>query len=83
MTVVLSVKAELNSDTLNTSTDGSGELCLLRNVPADVCTQCGDVFFGPTALRASGQRGKWQADRTRKSSLRPRLFAVTYCEGNR
>ena len=29
-----------------------GELCLLRNVPADVCTQCGDVFFGPTALRA-------------------------------
>ena len=29
-----------------------GELYLLRNVPADVCTQCGDVFFGPTALRA-------------------------------
>ncbi len=29
-----------------------GELYILRNVPADVCAQCGDVFFGPTALRA-------------------------------
>ena len=29
-----------------------GELYILRNVSADVCTQCGEVFFGPTALRA-------------------------------
>ena len=29
-----------------------GELYLLRNVPADVCTQCGDMFFGPDALKA-------------------------------
>ena len=27
-------------------------LVILRNVPADVCTQCGEVFFGPEALRA-------------------------------
>ena len=29
-----------------------GELYILRNVPADVCAQCGEVFFGPAALRA-------------------------------
>lgn len=28
-----------------------GRLYLLRNVPAEVCTQCGEVFFGPSALR--------------------------------
>ena len=29
-----------------------GELYLLKNVPAEVCTQCGEVFFGPDALKA-------------------------------
>lgn len=29
-----------------------GELYLLRNVPAEVCTQCGEVFFGPDALKS-------------------------------
>ena len=29
-----------------------GELCILRNVPADVCVQCGETFFGPDALKA-------------------------------
>ena len=24
---------------------------ILSNLPADVCTQCGEVFFGPDALR--------------------------------
>ena len=28
-----------------------GEMYILRNVPADVCAQCGEVFFGPDALR--------------------------------
>ncbi len=26
------------------------KLYLLRNVPAEVCTQCGEVFLGPDAL---------------------------------
>ncbi len=29
-----------------------GEAYILRNVPVDVCAQCGEVFFGPDALRA-------------------------------
>jgi len=29
-----------------------GRLYLFRNVPADVCTQCGEVFFSPEALKA-------------------------------
>ncbi len=29
-----------------------GQLYLFRNVPAEVCTQCGEVFFGPEALKA-------------------------------
>ena len=29
-----------------------GELYILRNVPADVCSQCGEVFFGPDALKS-------------------------------
>ena len=29
-----------------------GELYILRNVPADVCTQCDEVFFGPDALKS-------------------------------
>lgn len=29
-----------------------GTLYILRNVPAEVCTQCGEVFFGPQALKA-------------------------------
>ncbi|MCH8087720.1 MAG: YgiT-type zinc finger protein [Chloroflexi bacterium] len=28
------------------------KLYLLRNVPAEVCTQCGEVFFAPEALKA-------------------------------
>ena len=28
-----------------------GEVYILRNVPADVCAQCGEVFFGPDALK--------------------------------
>ena len=28
-----------------------GEMHILSNVPADVCNQCGEVFFGPDALR--------------------------------
>ncbi len=27
-------------------------LSILRNVPAEVCTQCGEVFFAPHALKA-------------------------------
>ena len=27
------------------------DLYILRNVPADVCTQCGEVFFAPDALK--------------------------------
>ncbi|MBI4338108.1 MAG: type II toxin-antitoxin system MqsA family antitoxin [Chloroflexi bacterium] len=27
-------------------------LFVLRNVPAEVCTQCGEVFFAPPALKA-------------------------------
>ena len=30
----------------------NGKLFILRNVPAEVCTQCGETFFGPDALRA-------------------------------
>jgi YgiT-type zinc finger domain-containing protein len=29
-----------------------GQIYIFRNVPAEVCTQCGEVFFGPEALRA-------------------------------
>ena len=29
-----------------------GHLYIFRNVPAGVCTQCGEVFFGPDALKA-------------------------------
>lgn len=29
-----------------------GELRVLRNVPAEVCVQCGETFFGPEALKA-------------------------------
>ena len=29
-----------------------GEIRILRNVPADVCVQCGETFFGPDALKA-------------------------------
>ena len=29
-----------------------GELRILRNVPAEVCVQCGETFFGPDALDA-------------------------------
>lgn len=29
-----------------------GELSLLRNVPAEVCAQCGETFFAPAALKA-------------------------------
>ncbi|MBI2917882.1 MAG: type II toxin-antitoxin system MqsA family antitoxin [Chloroflexi bacterium] len=29
-----------------------GRLYILRNVPAEVCTQCGEVFFAPDALKA-------------------------------
>lgn len=29
-----------------------GSLYILRNVPAQVCTQCGEVFFTPKALKA-------------------------------
>jgi YgiT-type zinc finger domain-containing protein len=29
-----------------------GQLYLFRNVPAEVCTQCGEVYFGPEALEA-------------------------------
>ncbi|MBI3744386.1 MAG: type II toxin-antitoxin system MqsA family antitoxin [Chloroflexi bacterium] len=28
------------------------EIFIFRNVPADVCRQCGEVFFGPDALEA-------------------------------
>ena len=27
-------------------------LYIFRNVPAEVCTQCGEVFFGPEALKS-------------------------------
>jgi YgiT-type zinc finger domain-containing protein len=29
-----------------------GRLYILRNVPAEVCSQCGELFFGPRALKA-------------------------------
>lgn len=29
-----------------------GEIYLLRNVPAEACSQCGEVFFAPDALKA-------------------------------
>ena len=29
-----------------------GKLYLLRNVPAEVCTQCGEAFFAPQESRA-------------------------------
>ncbi|MDP3063926.1 MAG: type II toxin-antitoxin system MqsA family antitoxin [Chloroflexota bacterium] len=29
-----------------------GRLYVLRNVPAEVCTQCGEVFFAPAVLKA-------------------------------
>ncbi len=29
-----------------------GNFCILRNVAAEVCTQCGEVFFAPEALKA-------------------------------
>lgn len=29
-----------------------GHLFILRNVPAEVCTQCGEVFFAPDTLHA-------------------------------
>lgn len=29
-----------------------GKLYIFRNVPADVCTQCHEVYFGPDALEA-------------------------------
>ena len=29
-----------------------GSLYIFRNVPAEVCSQCGEVFFGPGALQA-------------------------------
>jgi len=28
------------------------QLYLFRNVPAEVCTQCGELYFGPEALEA-------------------------------
>ena len=27
------------------------KLYILRNVPAEVCSQCGETFFGPDALK--------------------------------
>jgi YgiT-type zinc finger domain-containing protein len=30
----------------------NGRLYILRNVPAEVCSQCGEVFFGPSVLKA-------------------------------
>lgn len=41
-----------------------GRLYLFKNVRAEVCTQCGETFFGPEVLRmmdsltASGKVGK-------------------------
>lgn len=32
-----------------------GHLYIFRNVPAEVCTQCGEVFFGPAALKKMDQ----------------------------
>ena len=29
-----------------------GQLYLFRNVPAEVCAQCGEVYFGPETLEA-------------------------------
>ena len=29
-----------------------GEIRIMRNVPADVCVQCGQTFFGPDAMKA-------------------------------
>ena len=29
-----------------------GQLYILRNVLAEVCSQCGEVFFGPDVLKA-------------------------------
>jgi len=29
-----------------------GSLYILRNVPVEVCAQCGEVFFAPDALKA-------------------------------
>jgi len=29
-----------------------GRLYVMRNVPAEVCTQCGEMFFAPDALKA-------------------------------
>ncbi|MBM4404989.1 MAG: type II toxin-antitoxin system MqsA family antitoxin [Chloroflexi bacterium] len=29
-----------------------GALFILRNVPAEACTQCGETFFAPSALKA-------------------------------
>ena len=32
-----------------------GKLYVFRNVPADVCRQCGEVFFGPGTLETMDQ----------------------------
>ncbi len=32
-----------------------GALYILRNVPAETCTQCGETFFAPVALKAMDQ----------------------------
>ena len=29
----------------------AGEIFVLRDVPAEVCNQCGEVFFGPDVLK--------------------------------
>ncbi len=44
-----------------------GRLYIFRNVPAEVCSQCGEVFFGPDALKAM--------DRVVSRRQRPRELA--------
>ena len=45
-------KAPMKEDRIEHVHRWEGKLYLLQNVPAEVCSQCGEVFFGPDVLKA-------------------------------
>ena|SRR5918992_3210244 len=45
-----------------------GQMIILEDVPAEVCQQCGEVYFAPNVLQAMDQIAERKQKRNQKSS---------------
>jgi len=52
-------KGELEEKTVTYTTEYKGRVAVVENVPAEVCTQCGEKFIGPEVAEKI-QRLVWE-----------------------